>query len=72
MTTDEILAAPRSYGVHQTSWGYALTREQQFEWDWANYARWAIGPLQTRAEYRYEWEHTHANCPDCQLVRLSR
>lgn len=51
--------------MHDTNWGTPLTREEQFNLDWANHARWAIGPVGTREQYRKEWEQLHDGCADC-------
>lgn len=46
---------------HDTRDGRNLTREEQFELDFQNQARWALMP-RTRERYREFWERLHKAC----------
>lgn len=51
--------------MHDTDWGTPLTADQQFELEFANYVRWAPGPLKSRESARATFNQLHDTCPDC-------
>ena len=39
--------------------GVPFTKSEAREYEWQNYARWAVGPLMSREQFLVKWDASH-------------